>query len=170
MTNGFISSKCGVHHDDLPMSYGADAPYWYDVIAPEERDRRTELTSDQCVIDEKHFFVRGVLEIPVVDGEGPFIWGVWVSLSEANFLRASELWDRPGREQEPPYFGWLSTELPGYPSTINLKTLVHTRTVGLRPTIEIELTDHPLAKEQEQGITMARVQEIAQQLLHEDDD
>jgi hypothetical protein len=92
------------------------------------------------------------------------------SLSEANFLRASELWDRAEREQEPPYFGWLSTEIPGYPSTINLKTLVHTRPVGLRATIEIELTDHPLAKEQNQGITMARIQEIVQQLLHEDDD
>ena len=152
------------------MSYGADAPYWYEVIAPEERNRRAELTSDQCIIDQMYFFVRGVIEIPVVDGDGPFSWGVWVSLSEANFLRASELWNAPGREQEPPYFGWLSTEIPGYPSTINLKTHVHTRQVGLCPTIEIESTDHPLANAQRQGMTMARVQELAQQILHEDDD
>jgi hypothetical protein len=152
------------------MSYGADVPYWYSVIAPEERDRRAELSSDQCVIEEKNFFVRGILEIPVIDGASPFSWGVWVSLSEANFLRASELWDKPGRELEPPYFGWLSTEIPGYPSTLNLKTLVYTRPVGLRPTIEVELTDHSLAKEQQQGITMARVREIAQQLLDGGDD
>jgi Uncharacterized protein conserved in bacteria (DUF2199) len=55
--NGFRCSTCGAHNDDLPMSYGADAPYWYDVIAPEERERRAELSSDQCFIDEKHFFV-----------------------------------------------------------------------------------------------------------------
>ncbi len=51
----------------------------------------------------------------------------WVTLSEANYERMLELWDTPGREHEPPYFGWLSTELPTYPpSTLNLKTMVHT--------------------------------------------
>ncbi|MEU4303103.1 DUF2199 domain-containing protein [Kitasatospora aureofaciens] len=38
-----------------------------------------------------------------------------------------------GRETEPPYFGRLTTELPIYsPSTINLKTMAHTRPVGER--------------------------------------
>ena len=82
------------------MSFGADAPYWYDVIAPEERERRAELSSDQCVIDDEHYFARGSLEIPVVDGAGPFSWGVWVSLSEKSFERVSELWETKGREIE----------------------------------------------------------------------
>ncbi|MFE6856425.1 DUF2199 domain-containing protein, partial [Streptomyces sp. NPDC057674] len=65
------------------------------------------------------------------------------------------------------YFGWLSTELSLYsPSTINLKTHVHTRPVGHRPRIELEPTDHPLAVEQRTGITLARVREIAETVLH----
>ena len=89
-----------------------------------------------------------------------------MSLSPPNFKRTVELLHEDGRESEPPYFGWLSTLLPVYPDTVNLKTMVHTRPVGVRPWIEIEPTDHPLAVEQREGITLARVQEIAELLLH----
>jgi hypothetical protein len=166
MSQGYQCKTCGRWHDDLPMSFGADAPYWYEVIAPEERSRRAELGSDQCIIDNQHYFVRGCLEIPVLDGPGPFVWGVWVSLSEKSFERMSELWAAPGRESEAPYFGWVSTSLPGYPETLNLKANVHSRPVGHRPLIELEPTDHPLAVEQREGITMARVQEIVEIVLH----
>jgi hypothetical protein len=47
-----------------------------------------------------------------------------------------------------------------------LKTNVHTREVGVRPLVELEPTDHPLAVEQRDGIAMARVQEIAELNLH----
>jgi hypothetical protein len=78
-----------------------------------------------------------------------------------------DLWSTPGREQEPAYFGWLSTELPTYPvSTLNLKTHVHTDQVGTRPHVVLEPTEHPLAVEQRTGITMQRVREIAEVLLH----
>ena len=74
----------------------------------------------------------------------------------------------PGRENQPPYFGWLSTELPLYqPSTLLLKTHVHARPVGQRPLIELEPTEHPPAVEQRTGITLARVQQIAETLIHQ---
>lgn len=64
-------------------------------------------------------------------------------------------------------FVWLSTTLPPYePTTLNLKTNVHTREVGVPPFIELEPTDHPLAVEQRTGITRARVQQFAELLLH----
>ena len=90
-----------------------------------------------------------------------------MSLSERNYERTTEPWTTPGRESEPPYFGWLCTELPLYePSTLGLKTQVHTRPVGERPTIALEPGDHPLAVEQRTGITVARVQEIAERFMH----
>ena len=118
------------------------------------------------MIDESEFFVRGCLEIPVIDGPRPFVWGVWTSLSKPNFKRMGELWETPGREKEPPYFGWLCTSLPLYPETVHLKTNVHIRPVGQRPFVELEPTEHPLAVEQRTGITMDRVREIAEALLH----
>ncbi len=163
---GFICSRCGESHGDLPVSYGVAAPaYWYK-IPPGERGRRARLSSDRCVIDDKYFFVVGNVEIPII-GEGVnFVWSVWVSLGGHNFRRARELWETKGRESEPPYFCWVGTELPCYPSTLNLKARMHTRPVGERPLVELEPTDHPLAVEQRRGITLARVREIAECVLH----
>jgi len=127
------------------------------------------LTPDQCVIEGEHFYVCGLIEIPVVDTAETFSWGLWVSLSREDFGRTMRLWETPGRESEPPYFGWLSTVLPIYePTTLNLKTNVRTRPVGVRPAIELEPTGHPLAVEQRTGITRARVQELAELLPHPD--
>ncbi|TYR78930.1 DUF2199 domain-containing protein [Priestia megaterium] len=144
----------------LAMSYGSEAPVHYYDIPETERKERVELTSDLCVIDEEHYFIRGCIEIPVLHSNEIFSWDVWVSLSEHNFDRTIELWNTKGGEGEDPYFGWLSTSLPGYPDTVNLKTNVHTREVGIRPFIELEPTDHPLAIEQRTGIAVKRVAEI----------
>jgi len=163
---GFVCGTCGQFHADLPMDFGTDAPMAYYSIPHAEREARCDLTSDLCLIDGNEFFVRGCLEVPVVDGPRSFVWGVWTSLSRQNFKRMGELWETPGRESEPPYFGWLCTSLPLYPETLLLKTNVHTRPVGQRPFVELEPTDHPLAVEQRDGITMDRVREIAASLRH----
>ena len=136
-------------------------------LSEQERKSRGMLGSDQCIVDDKSFFIRGLIEIPVVDGDGPFAWGVWVSLSKANFDRTSDLWNDPRRVNEPPCFGWLCNSIPGYTETLNLKTMVHSRPVGVRSYIEIEPTDHPLAREQRNGITLDRIRGIAEQMHHQ---
>lgn len=166
MPDGFVCGTCGQFHAELPFEFGADAPAAYYAIPDAERASRCELTSDLCLIDAREFYVRGCLEIPVIDGPRPFVWGVWISLSQSSFQRLIELWESPERESEPPCFGWLCTALPTYPETLHLKTNVHNRAVGYRPLVELEPTDHPLAVEQRHGITMARVQQIAELLLH----
>lgn len=64
-------------------------------------------------------------------------------------------------------FGWFSSELAPYPSTLNLPTMAQTRPVGQRPTVEMMPSWHPLATEQRLGITMRRVEEIASAVLHQ---
>lgn len=165
----FKCSCCGDILDGPPLAWHFDAPVPWKTLSPGAREERGELTSDQCVIDDEHFFIRGLVEIPVVDGDGPFAWGVWVSLSKANFERAAELWHDSNRVSEPRYFGWLCSSIPGYPETLHLKTAVHSREVGLRPLVELETTDHPLSIEQRGGITVARVQSIAEGMHHHND-
>jgi hypothetical protein len=163
-TTGYACRSCGEWHDDLPLSYRTAAPaYWSDELVDEAA---SELNDDLCIVRAEHFFVQGNLKIPVTDTGETFAWGVWVSLSAENFGRMVEVWEQPGREAEPPYFGWLSTELPYPASTLQLKTNVHTNPVGEKPWIEIEPTDHPLAVEVREGMTSARVQEIADLMLH----
>jgi hypothetical protein len=119
------------------------------------------LTTDTCRIDEKHFFILGNIRIPIQGADRSFSWTAWASLSRENFQKSLDLWDIPGREKEQPYFGWLSSSIPGYPETLHLKTMVHTQPVGTRPEIELEPTEHPLSVEQRHGITWERVNEIA---------
>jgi hypothetical protein len=163
--HGYACARCGRWHDDLPFGYGAPAPaYWRDEL---ELDPHSQLGEEQCVIEGEHFFVRGRVCVAVTDTDELFEWGVWVSLSEDDFLRMSELWDSEGREAEEPVFGWLSSDLPIYePSTLGLETTVRTQPVGVRPLVELWACDHPLAIEQRDGISLARVQEFAETLLH----
>ncbi|MFE4958577.1 DUF2199 domain-containing protein [Streptomyces sp. NPDC056653] len=162
---GFTCSCCGEYHAELPMGFSTMAPdVWSESFAG---DSASMLSTEQCIIKNEHFFLRGTIEMPVIDSDHAFSWGVWVSLSRDSFARSLDVWETPGREAEPPYFGWLTTELALYsPSTTNLKTHVHTRPLGQRPFIELEPTDHPLAVEQRTGITMDRVREIAEAVLH----
>ncbi|WP_114378799.1 DUF2199 domain-containing protein [Paenibacillus prosopidis] len=69
-----------------------------------------------------------------------------------------------------PMFGRLFNDLPCYThSTFNLKTRIHTRKVGTRPFIELEPTNHSLAIEQKEGISLKRVYQIAESILHKND-
>ena len=110
----FLCRCCGERHAGPPFAYGVDAPvYWRDEFAS---DPNSMLSDEQCIIQAEYFFVRARIAIPVLDVGTEFEWGVWVSLSRANFQRAHDLWTTDDRESEPPYFGWLSTALPYEPS------------------------------------------------------
>ena len=165
MNHAWTCQCCGKQYDTLPMSYGTPVPDPFLAIPEAERDTRAQLSSDSCIIDGTYFFVLGCLEIPVHGCEDRFVWNVWVSVSQKTYERFGELWEADIRDTEPPFFGWLCTELSVYPQTFNLKTHVHLRNHGLRPFIELEPTDHPLAVEQRQGISLQRVEEIASTLL-----
>jgi hypothetical protein len=90
-----------------------------------------------------------------------FMWGVWVSVSKASSSRILELWEAPAIENELPKFGCFATTSLSLPKTLNLKTHLYLRGGGIRPSIELEPIDHPLAIEQQQGISVQRVEEIA---------
>ena len=164
---GYTCNCCGEYQEELPTSYGSAAPVYYFSAEPEERDERFELGEELCSMDNEHFFIRGCIEIPIIGTDEHLIWGVWVSLSKVNFNKVKENWN--DQELLEPMFGWLSTDVPCYPDTVNLKALVHPRKDGVRPYVELEPTDHPLAVELQNGVTIERVKEIAEQLCpHKD--
>ncbi len=156
--------KCGPTHD-LPFAYGPPAPVGDWLVPENERGTRCELTGDICLVDNQ-FYIVGSLELPLIGSQVIFSWDVWVSLSFENMKRTQELWESESRVDESPYFGWLSSALPCYPETVGLKTNVHTREVGRRPFIKLEATNHPLAVEQRNGITIERVKRIAEMVIH----
>ena len=164
--SGFVCKTCGAFHEDMPRLLTVAAPAAWEAMPEAERARRAPLTADQCVIDDAYFFILGRLELPVLDGGEPFTWMTWVSVSEGHFLRASQLWQAAGREAEPPYFAWVQSSLPYPVPTLNLKADLLTQPVGQRPKVMLQATDHPLYREQKSGISVARVQEIVEAILH----
>jgi hypothetical protein len=142
---------CNKEHEGLP-DLGIDKPdQWWDV-AEEERKRRIELTSDTCIIDNEHYFIRGLIEIPILYYDEKFGIGVWVSQKRENFFTYVDKFES---NEIGPFFGWLSTRLSYFElDTMNLKTMAHFRGSGLRPLIELESTEHPLSVAQHNGITM----------------
>lgn len=161
----FKCHTCAETHVGMP-TFGAARPLSYYAVPEEERESRCRCGSDTCVIDEEFFFVRGCIEIPVHGYGDPFVWGVWVSLSKDNFEKWSAAFEESRRSHIGPFFGWLDAMLKPYPETANLKTRVHLRNDGVRPFIELEPTDHPLAVEQRTGIDVTRVSEIYSIMVH----
>jgi hypothetical protein len=161
---GFQCETCGNWHDGLPLDYGYAAPHYWTRDLSSRPD--CFLNADFCVLRNEHFFVRGLIEIPVLPGEDFFRYGAWISLSKKNFDRMRELWHPHKLLIEPPYFGWLSNSIDLYPETLNLKASVSSRVITQRPFITLEATDHPLALEQGNGISIDRVREMAELRLH----
>jgi hypothetical protein len=151
---------CGQHFDTLPLDVGATYPDSYFAVPEAERPIRVRHIKSFCTIDANSYFVRGCIEVPIIGHDDTFAWGVWVWVSDKSWNAIRDAWDEPARAKGAPYFGWLNTALKLYPDTINLKTKVHLRS-DLAPYIELEPTDHPLAREQREGITIDRVLEIA---------
>ena len=151
------------------MSFAADFPDMYANMKREERETRALIGSDQCVIDQQWFFIRGCLEVPILGSNEPFVWGVWVSIREDVYDEVSDCWTLEGREKlHGPFKGRLANSLPVYPETLNLKTEIKLQPVGNRPRFRIEESDHLLAQEQSSGIPLDRAMELASLLLHQE--
>jgi len=157
---------CGEEHDDLPLDWVFDAPSQWDG----GRTSEDWLTDDLCLwtddAGERAYFIRGVLYVPIVGTDQTLRYGVWSSLSKRSFERVIDMWNDLSRVKEPPYFGWLANSIPDYPDTLNLPVDVVTDSAELRPTIVPHDSDHPLVRDQRNGVPLERVHEIAERRLH----
>jgi hypothetical protein len=168
--DGYFCATCKQFHSGLPTSYAADSPDSYAWLKESEREQRAVLGSDQCIIDDEAYFLRGLIEIPILGFEDKFLWGVWARIWKGDFDEISEHWETPGREGLiGPYKGRLNNRLSGYQDTLNLKCTIRIEPVGSRPLFYIDEPDHPLAQEQRKGISLERIQQIASRVMHSSD-
>jgi hypothetical protein len=151
---------CGKQFNELALVRAALVPDPWLALSDTERETRGNINKDVCIIDREQFYVRGCLDVPIIDHDEVFSWGVWVSVSREKFVHINDMWDAKIPSDEPPIFGWLCNNIENYPATYGLKTNLHLRNHNIRPFIELEPTDHPLAIEQREGITLRRVEEI----------
>jgi len=118
--------------------------------APHEgyHQRYGSFASNSPVTDGKRVYAffgsRGVY---CYDLDGKLIW-------EKDFDEIDDCWDSPGREKtHGPFLGRLANSLKDYPETLNLKLKIVLQPAGTRPLFYIEESEHPLAQEQQHGIS-----------------
>ncbi|HWH54606.1 MAG TPA: DUF2199 domain-containing protein [Gaiellaceae bacterium] len=161
-------SRCGAEHEGVPLDWAFDRPAYWDGA----RNEGDWISDDLCVwtddVGERNYFIRGLVEIPIPESGERLAYGVWSSLSKKSFDRVVDLWDDPARTEEPPYFGWLSNSIAGYPETLNLPLDVVTEQLEQRPSFLLHDGDHPLIREQHGGISPDRVLAVAELQLHPD--
>jgi hypothetical protein len=151
------------------MSFAADFPDTYANMSRQERDTRAVIGSDQCVVDQQWFFIRGCLEVPIVGSADPFLWGLWASIREEVYDEISDSWEQSNREKlHGPFKGRIANSLSEYPETLNLKVKIVIQPVGTRPLFLLEDDEHPLGLEQRHGITRDRALELVALVLHQE--
>jgi hypothetical protein len=163
---GFRCSTCGQWHDGPSLDVGFSEPLYVHELSPDDRAAQVTGTGDFRVWNSNqgtHYFVRGVIEIPVHGIDDGFCYGVWASLSADSYARATAAYD--ANEAAGPLFGWLSNRLPGYPETLHLKTNVSVRP-DQKPSIVLHRADHPLVREQREGMSLRRVQQLVEAVIH----
>jgi hypothetical protein len=165
MTFQFLCKCCDQIHEGIP-TFGSDSPAIAQWIPADQQEKRVDLGSDDCVVDGERFLVRGCLEIKVEGEEDPFIWGVWVDLSERDHEEWLKSFHLEKRDHIGPFAGYLGTTLPCYPDTFNHHVVMHFRDKGTRPYIEVSQSDHPLHFEQCNGINHERLVEIYETVMH----
>src|SRR6266849_3540772 len=164
---GFVCRTCGQSHERVPLSFAADFPDTYANMSESDRGTRGLISSDQCVVDEALFFIRGCLEIPLLDSSEVFIWGLWALIKEEVFNEISESWEEEKREtRRGPFKARLANSLSVYPETLNLKLQIVIQPVGTRPLLVLQEEQHPLATAQQHGISRLDAMELSATLLH----
>jgi len=159
-------SRCDAEHAALPLDWVYEEPAYWDGGRTDDDFLAENLctwTDDSGVLC---FFIRGLIEIPIRASSDVFAYGVWSSVGKESFERVLDAWDLPTMLDEPGLFGWLSSSLPGYQETLNLPLDVVMRGRGIRPAFVLRDGDHPLVREQREGIPLARVREIAELHMH----
>lgn len=168
----FRCNCCGEIHRGSP-SFAYAKPAAYFSVPENERETSIRIDSDTCVIEDEEYYIRAVLEIPIVGVDEPFMWGVWVSQSRESFERYMATYDDD--QSEDGSFGWLAVAMPGYDLTEpgepfeQIACDVRWSVPGARPTLAPHEIDHPIYHDFINGISWDRAIELALKMMHPED-
>jgi len=150
----FICRNCGVEHTEL-SSLAFNAPFHYDILNPVDKEKLADKDDDFCVINHKDqidYFIRVVLQVPILDHDETLDYGVWVSVSKET-IDDYRLMFATKEVEEKSYFGMLCNEITDYEiSTIGLYMQVSTQLDGYRPLLIPYESEHPLVQDWLNGI------------------
>jgi hypothetical protein len=156
-------TTCGEESDLLAMEPSYSRPDAYFEIPKDQREFLANFSSDDGRIrnaedTERRHFLRVLLSIPIRGEARDVAWGVWVEVSPADWERAYDLWDDPKQGKEPPFPAKLANTLRCYEGTVGLPGQVQLTSPKAAPVFTLDPdADHPLARDQREGVQIDRV-------------
>src|SRR5215212_8569595 len=86
-------------------------------LPDDERDERAEIGGDSGIYREpdgrEHYYVRGLLEIPIPSLDGYFGYGTWIEVDGESYDRLGDLWhDEAGASSRRSPAGWPTSWRP----------------------------------------------------------
>ena len=157
----FTCEACGETHAGETRDIRLGLPQPIFLLDDADRRRRAWLAEDAAVLDDERFFVRGLLELPIVGEDGYFGYGAWIEVAPPDFTRLMELWEAEDGWRSDPFAGTLANELSPYAFTEGLPLEIKLRDVQLLPLVELADGEHELVRAQRNGISPHRAHQLA---------
>lgn len=163
-STSYICSTCGKEHEGLPADWGFRLPDEVHELSYLDRYARSRSNADLCTLDERRYFVRGVLAVPLAEQDDSFGWGIWAEVDRGthdDYVRTfnddeSTLTTKAGK---------LVNTVRGYSETRELPVHICFHGGNTRPTFVFPPeVAHGLAHEQRQGISRKRHHDILESL------
>jgi hypothetical protein len=149
----FVCSVCGEAHEGAD-AWGYNQPQYWGQLTKDQRDA-SRITDDLCATGDGFFFVRAVLQLPLVDGpQREFDMAVWGTVSGVDFKRYIETFQEGRQAALGPLFSYLASDIRQFEGALNLEADLVPRDGGLRPLLRLRESDHPLARAQKHGIRL----------------
>ncbi|KAB7779488.1 DUF2199 domain-containing protein [Xanthomonas sp. LMG 12459] len=151
-----VCTSCGEVHQGLPTDRGFGLPDEVFALSYLDAYRRVRSNADLCTLDERRFFIRGVLEIPFLYREDAFAWGLWAEVSKQDHdLYVNSFNDASAQGRM--FSGALANAIPGVNDTVGLLVSIEFQDPASRPTFVFPSSaDHVLAVDQRNGINEAQ--------------
>ena len=134
---------------------------------------RAQMGKDLCVLwgsadaDEAdaaraadRFFVRGSVEVRLVDALEAVVWSLWVEVDADVFERVVTRWSDFGQAGDPPQPCRVANRVPGYEDTLELEATLCFEGRERCPRVELSpSSEHAFARECRRGVTRHRCAE-----------
>ena len=126
--------QCGRYHDWNSIEVIFQFPDAYFDIPGEERVTRVKKNNEICIIDDEHYYLRGVLPVPSkVKGRQFYRWGVWIKIDLETYRIIYDNWDVEDQSHIKGLRGKLANEISYYGNTLNKAMRVQPMSKKTRP-------------------------------------
>ncbi len=144
----------GEAHGGSPLDVGYQLPDAMFELSDEERESRCEISSDFCSMDDTHFYVHGLVEIPLHDHDDHVAIGVWAEVSKDDYLAFVERYEHPDRADDPAMSATLATTLEGMDETRGVAAEIKIVDPNERPRVRVLDAGHVLGARQAGGLAL----------------